>query len=353
MFFNDFFVGLTANGSNAALVALIAIVPVAAADGPVPVTHRQLQAVHADGTSSFDDAGPPHVVLEGILLNNPERWLDPTPDSTPGPWQMGGEWEIFVQGEGADHAATACWIGQNYGNGPGDENYTNEQFLAEICRLNRDPATGYVFRAGDRIRVTGTYLFYAGKLNINENHEVDPAYDFSVELVKAAVGLPQPEEIRISDLKDATDADIFDADRLTGGEYYQARLVRIEDVNIIDPENWGPENTITVMDPGGLTFPVRLGLGEGIARHECPAGQIDVIGILDQKAPGYPPDSTMGYRLLVPDHDGSELVLGSYGNRRGNLPGDTNGDCLVDFRDLAELAENWLRVRAGLSGCGQ
>ena len=49
-------------------------------------------------------------------------------------------------------------MGQNYGNGPGKKNYTNEEWLAEICRLNRDPATGYVFRAGDRVRVTGTYL---------------------------------------------------------------------------------------------------------------------------------------------------------------------------------------------------
>jgi len=337
----------------ATLITAALAAPAAAAE-PVPVTHRQFQAVHQDGTSSFfDDTGLLEVVLEGILLNNPEKWLDPTPDPTPGDWQMGGEWEIFVQGEDDDHAGTACWMGQNYGNGPGDANYPNEQFLAEICRLNHDPGTGHVFKAGDRIRVTGTYLFYAGKLNINENHEISPSYDFNVELVKAAVGLPQPEPISISELKDSTDTDIFDPDRLTGGEYYQGRLVRIEDVNVVDPGNWGCENTITIMDSSGLTFPVRLGLGEGIKRYDCPAGQIDVIGILDQAAPGYPPVPTMGYRLLVLDHDGGELVLGGYGNSRGNLPGDINGDYLVDFRDMAALAENWLSGRAGLSGCGQ
>ena len=334
------------------LMLLLVISSAAFAEDAVKVTHQQFQAVHADGSSSFDDDGPWQVVLEGILLNNPEEWLDPTPDPAPGPWQMGGEWEIFIQGEGDDHAGTFCWMGQNYGNGPGEENYTNEEWLAEICRLNRDPNTGYIFRAGDRIRVTGTYLFYAGKLNINENHDVKPEFDFKVELVKAAVGLPHPEEIRIHNLKYANGEEIFDPNRLTGGEYYQVRLVRIVDVNVVDSENWGPGETITVSDANGLTIPVLLCIGDGFSRYPCPTGQIDVIGIMDQKAPGWPPDFTKGYRLLVPDYDGNGLVLTDHGHRRGNLPGDINNDFRVDLRDFAEFAENWLDSRAGLWGCG-
>ncbi len=321
------------------------------AEDPSPVTHWDFQAVHADGSSSFDDSGPFQVVLEGILLNNPEEWLDPTPDPTVAEWFMGGEWEIFVQGEGDDHAGTACWMGQNYKNGPGDHSYTNEEWLSEICRLNRDPDTGYVFRAGDRIRITGTYLFYAGKLNINENHEIDDFYDFKVELVKPAVGLPQPEEIQISDLKNPDNTEIFDPTRMTGGEYYQARLVRIEDVNVIDPEHWGPDSTITIQDSNGLTFPVELCIGAGISKYSCPTGQIDVIGIMDQKAPGYPPNPTKGYRLLVLNYDGNGLVLGDTHNARGNLPGDINKDYIVNLGDFAELAANWLENRAGLYGC--
>ncbi|MBC8218581.1 MAG: hypothetical protein H8E73_08955, partial [Planctomycetes bacterium] len=258
------------------------------------------------------------------------------------PWYMGGQWEIMVCGEGDDHAGTFCWMGQNYGNGPGDRNYTNEEWLAEICSLNRDPNTGYVFRAGDRIRVTGTYLFYNGKLNINENHQTDDLFDFEVELVKPAVGLPQPEPVRLSDLKDESDIDIFDPSRLTGGEYYQARLVRIEDVNVVDPENWGPGKTITIRDPTGRTLPVFLAFGAGLSRHPCPPGQVDAIGIFDQKA------LKTGYRLLVLNYDGNGLVLGDTGNPRGNLAGDIDNDYTVDFRDLAALAENWLNRRAGL-----
>jgi len=327
---------------------------VASADDPTPVTHWDFQTVNADGISSFDYT-PYQVVLEGILLNNPEMWLDPTPDPTVASWFMGGQWEIFVQGEDNDHAGTACWMGQNYYNGPGDESYTNEEWLAEICRLNRDPNTGYIFRAGDRIRVTGTYLFYAGKLNINENHDITPMFDFTVELIKPAVGPPQPEEIHISDLKNHDDTEIFDPNRLTGGEYYQARLVRIEDVNVVAPENWGSGNTITIQDSNGLTFPVLLTLGSGLSRYDCPTGQIDVIGIMDQKSTGISPnlDHTKGYRLLVLNYDGNGLVLGDTGHPRGNLPGDINNDYIVDFKDFAEFAENWLQNRAGLYGFGR
>ena len=73
---------------------------------------------------------------------------------------------------------------------------------------------------------------------------------------------------------------------------------------------------------------------------------------MDQKAPGYPPDPTKGYRLLVPNYDGNGLVLTDHGYKRGNLPGDVNNDFVVDFRDFAELADRWLESRAGLADAG-
>ncbi len=333
------------------ITAVLACLSVpASADDPVAVTHREFQAVHADGTSSFDDSGPWQVTLEGILLNNPEEWLDPTPDPTVESWFMGGQWQIVVQGEGEDHAGTVCWMGQNYKNGPGAASYTNEEWLAEIWRLNHDPATGYLFRAGDRVRLTGTYLFYGGKLNINENHQTLPAFDFNLELVKAGVGLPQPEEITLADLKYADNTEIFDPNRLTGGEYYQGRRVRIENVSVVNPQDWGPNRTLTITDGSGRTFPVLLGIGNGIKHYACPTGTIDVIGIMDQAAPGYPPDPCKGYRLVVLNYDGNGLVLGETGSRRGNLEGDVNSDHVVNIQDLAVLAENWLAWRAGLYG---
>lgn len=309
------------------------------------VTHWQLQAVGEDGVGTY--SATDKVIITGIVLNNPEEILNPTPSSV----GMGGQWQIYIQGEANDHAGTAVYMGQNYSIAGGSGNYTDEELLSELCRVNHDPNTGYTFAAGDRVRITGWYKFYRGKLNVNEKHQVEPEFDLDIELVTPVVGLPQPETITLDLVKDSTDQYIFDETRLTGCEYYQARLVRVDDVNIIDPENWVPSGTVTISDNTGRTFPVKLGIGDGITRYPCPTGQIDVIAIFDQECSSSP--YTGGYRLWVPDYDGNGLVLTDRGHERGNLPGDINTDYTVDFYDFAELAGNWLLQRAGLSGCSE
>jgi hypothetical protein len=333
------------------LAAMMALSLVAAVKADEPtvaeVTNWDLQAVNADGVGTY--VATDKVIITGIILNNPEEILNPTPATG----YMGGEWQIYIQGEGDDHAGTAVYLGQYYAKVGGQSgNYTDEQLLCELCRINHDPNTGYTFAAGDRVRVTGWYKFYKGKININEEHETDPNFDFEVELLEPAVGLPAPEVITLDIVKDANDQYIFDQTRLTGCEYYQARLVRVNDVNIVDPCDWAPDASITISDGTGRTFPVKLGIGDGFTRCTCPAGQIDIIAIFDQESAG----TTVckdGYRLWVPDYDGNGLVLTDRGHNRGNLPGDINADYRVDFKDLAELAANWLEERAGLGDCGQ
>lgn len=331
----------------AAMLALILAASVRSNGQTVAeVTHWQLQAVDEYGVGTYDATDK--VIITGIILNNPEEMLNPTP----GTGDMGGQWQIYIQGEGDDHAGTAVWYGQYYAKVGGSGNYTDEELLDEMCRINRDPNTGYIFAAGDRVKITGWYKFYKGKINVNEKHQVEPMFDFEVDLIEPAAGLPQPELIALDMVKDVSDQYIFDQTRLTGCEYYQARLVRVNDVNIIDPENWEPDGTVTITDANGLTFPVKLGIGDGFTRYDCPIGQIDVIAILDQESSGYM-DCRDGYRLWVTDYDGNGLVLTDRGHERGNLPGDINTDYQVDFYDLAELAGNWLQQRAGLSGCGE
>jgi hypothetical protein len=335
------------------IMALAAIMTLAfgvAAKGDDPtvaeVTHWDLQAVNFNGVGTY--SATDKVIITGIVLNNPEEILDPAP----GPTDIGGQWQIYIQGENDDHAGTAVYMGQNYDFVGGTGSYSDEQMLSELCLVNHDPNTGYTFAAGDRIRITGWYKFYKGKLNVNEKHQTDPFYDLAVELVAPAVGLPQPETISLDLVKDGSDQYIFDQTRLTGCEYYQARLVRVDDVNIIDPENWIPDGTVIIRDKNGLTFPVKLGIGAGFTRYPCPTGQISVIAIFDQEASGYTICKD-GYRLWVPNYDGNGLVLTDRGHNRGNLPGDINTDYIVDFYDFAELADNWLRTRAGLYGCGE
>jgi len=305
------------------------------------VTHSDFQAVNENGAGTY--TATDKVIVTGIVLNTPEQTLDPTPGSV----EMGGEWQMYIQGEGSDHAGTAVWLGQNYSNVSSSDDYTDQELVDEMYRINTDPNTAYVFNIGDRVKVTGWYKFYKGKTNINEKHEKDSFFDFQIELIKPAVGLPQPEAITINQVKDRSNDFIFDPDRLTGCEYYQSRMVRIENVYVMDPNHWEPNGTVTISDDSGLTFPVLLGIGEGFKRYDCPEGRIDVIGIMDQESSGYTVCKD-GYRLWVTNYDGNGLVLTDRGYKRGNLPGDINTDFIVDILDFAELAENWLRYTPGL-----
>ena len=324
---------------------------------PQPVTHQQFQAVNADGSSAFGGANPPEtVVLEGVILNCPEDLLDPTPTE---PTSMGGQWQIFIQGTDSDHAGTAVWIGQNYGFLqwiPPEGSYTSGEWLDELVRINHDPNSGYLFHPGDLVQVTGQYVFYNGKNNINEHHDKNPASDFTIKLIEPALGLPQPDLVALDpndplldSLKDENDDFIFDSSRQTGCEYYQARLVRINDVSFVNPELWAPGANMQITDSNGKTFPVLLGRGHGIMAGSNNLRPIfDIIGVLDQES-GYP--HTAGYRLWVPDYDANSLVLTSRNRRRGNLPGDINYDGQVNLFDLAKMASQWLDCVPGIGDC--
>ena len=314
-------------------------------------THWNFQAVNSDGSSAY--SGPGVVTLEGIILNSPEEMLDPTPGA---PAFMGGQWQMFIQGEEDDHAGTALWMGQNYGKLPGfahpDDSYTDKEWIAEICRLNHDPGSGYLFTLGDRVRVTGYWLFFKGKNNINETHDKSPEYDFTVELLEPGVGLPQPELVTLDELKDGSDKFIFDQTRLTGCEYYQGRLVRINNVQWdSDPNTWDADATLEITD-GTKTFPVKLGIGSGIyPGSNNLTDTFDVVGIMDQENSSMSGPFKNGYRIWVTNYDGNGLVLRDRGYRRGNLPGDNNGDGRVDLQDFALITADWLLTAPGIGDC--
>ena len=51
--------------------------------------------------------------------------------------------------------------------------YNDVKFNQQLCDMNYDPNTGYRFNVGDKVKVTGYYKSYGGKLNINEKHQVN------------------------------------------------------------------------------------------------------------------------------------------------------------------------------------
>jgi len=311
-----------------------------AADPCTPATHEQFQAVDQDGVGTYNTAGK--VVLEGIVLNKPGNMLDPTPNYQPEPVDMGGQWQMFIEGEGDDHAGTALWMGQNYELlawiDPGGS-YDDANWISEMSRLNSAQ-----FGPGDRVRVTGYYLFYKGKTNVNERHSNNDANDFTIELLERGAGLPRPEVVTLDELKDVNDDFIFDPAREYGCEYYQGRLVRVNGVSFYgNVNNWGPDADMTITD-GVKTFPLKLGLGRGIYPGSNNLNDtFDVIGIFDQEGPGWPPDCKAGYRIWVMDYDGNGSVLASREHRRASRPGDTNLDGKVDLYDFARLAQDWMK----------
>ena len=71
--------------------------------------------------------------------------------------------------------------------------------MAETNRVSHDPVTGYAFRKGDLVTVTANgSLFYGGMQNINEEHSIDSAMDFTISLVASNYGLPTPEVISLA-----------------------------------------------------------------------------------------------------------------------------------------------------------
>ena len=313
-------------------LALIPALLSSAAQAGTAETHANLQAVTSTGASAWNGSFP--FTLRGVLLCNPDEMLDTTPnylawDTGANLYHMGGEWQITFQAvDPGDRGGTSCWIGQNYGNQPwihdSDLSYTNEAWVAEILRLSFDPATLHSFRAGDLVEITARQaLFYGGKRNINEGHDIDPAYNFDLRLVRANYGLPAPEVISVANVMEprgnpndwTTWLAIFDPTRATGGEHYQGMRVRLNNLTLVTTNGWNPTNTwgnrlCTVTDGAGRFFSLRH---PRYSLSSTPTNQFDAIGIFHQES-GSGSQGTNGYELFVqevlPHNPAPEVAIG-------------------------------------------
>jgi hypothetical protein len=281
------------------------------------VDHRVYQAANADGSSAYSGGFPIRMI--GVVLNNTEDWLDPTPAYDPGVhlWQLGGEAEFFVQATDLDgtpwdtdpvaafddFGGTSCWMGQNYGNHIMRQDpsfsYTDAEWTAELGRLNLFGGDGVTdpLRAGDLVEIRARAgMAYKGKMNVNELHTNDPAMDFEIVLLQDGYGLPTPAPILLSDLKTAGDAFIFDPSRQTGGERYQGERVELMNVHVASPQTWTAESLVSITD-GVRTLTLRLGANGsfdgtelfGVGEH------FNVVGIMSQSDSG----GQGGYQLLA------------------------------------------------------
>jgi len=274
-----------------------------------------LEAVDAYGASTWNGSFP--VTLVGVLLTDPNEMLDSTPDFLPwnsgaNAFNLGGQWQVFVQAlGGSDRGGVECWMAQNYGNLPwephdGSDSYNNADWTANVNRVSHDPATGYAFHKSDLVMITANgSLFYGGMQNVNEEHNTDPAYDFTISLVSSNFGLPAPQVISLSsvistNLSATGHYDIFDPTRATGGEHYQGMRVRINGLTLVSSSGW-----ITNSDWSSRYCPATDGEGRQLPLIHplydlgaAPTGQFDATGVFIQES-GSGTDGTFGYELFV------------------------------------------------------
>jgi len=285
-------------------------------------THAELQAVNEDGSPAYTGGFPARVI--GVVLNNSEDWLDPTPNYDAGVtlWYMGGQAEIFIQAldkstlptlgieyyNADDFGGTAAWMGQNYGNHMMHQDpmfsYSDAAWTAELGRLNLfggDEVTDPI-RAGDLVEIQARAgLHYQGKMNINEQHSTDPAKDFEIVRLASGFGLPDAAVLTLGLLKDEDNHFLFDPQRQSGGEHYQSTRVVLKDVHLVSAD-WTAMGYLTVADGDGRDLQVRLGYGNGTdwsgfgAYWEAAIGDgvFDIVGILNQTG-----GTTGGYYLVA------------------------------------------------------
>ena len=295
-------------------LAALALTALLAASSTRAETFQNLEAVDTNGFSTW--AGSYSLAVTGVILNDPGEMLDSTPNFIPwnsgaGIYQLGGQWQIFVQAVlPGDRGGVECWMGQNYGNLPWLHNsafsYDNATWSTEVARVSHDPATDRAFRKGDLVTVIANgSLFYGGMQNINEEHSIDPALDFTVSLVSSNYGLPAPEALSLAsvistNLSPTGHYDIFDPTRATGGEHWQGMRVRINGLTLVTTNGWNTKSDwsaryCTAADGEGRQFPLVHPLYD---LGPAPTNRFDATGIFLQES-GSGTDGTFGYELFI------------------------------------------------------
>lgn len=333
-----------------------------------------------NGKGTYPDTGTFPIKMKGILLNSPADMLNSTANFNTIPFNLGGQWQVFVQSTlTGDRGGVAVFAAQNYGNvppaltidpppGPGQppmfipeptQSFSDDEWNSLVARLNVDQTTGHVFQPGDLVEIRAkTGQFFGGKTNVNSAHSTDASLAFEIVLLEAAAGLPDPKLLTLSSIWDnAKNQVLFDPNRLAGGELYQGEIVHLLNVHLAPGATWGNNKLATVQDDFGHSFSLHLGLNPEFISQGKPNGKFDVVGIFNQEAPSGGP-YTGNYELwamdptqicLVGDANGDHQVNGGdyvawadHFNQGGSYAeGDFNRDGVVNGADYILWADNY------------
>jgi len=258
----------------------------------------------------------------GIILNNPSDMLDSTPNYNTIPWNLGGQWQIFIQaysdptvgGSSTDFGGCEVWMGQCYGNlgfidDPRDI-YTNSAWTAELAQLNTPTliSTGkpVPLQAGDIVAIRSYGLGYEGMVNINQQHNINSP--ITITALETGVPLPAPTVTTLGQLMNSAGNSYFDPTRQTGAEHLQGTLVQLDGVRLLSG-TWAPNNTVVLTD--GSLRQMILNLGNNPNLTTAPTGAFNVTGILDQESTDG--SNQDGYTLWLTDSASVSAVPNSGG----------------------------------------
>ncbi|MCD4728644.1 MAG: PEP-CTERM sorting domain-containing protein [Pirellulales bacterium] len=312
--------------SSTVLVCSFLLALPAMADAYTPTLHSEYQAVTGDdpkGDPAWPLSGSPYPIqLLGVVINNPEDMSDYgvySSDMDDPTW-----WQTYIQALPAgvyggqtvapnDYGGTALYMRVRHPWIESASFYSDSGWAAEMERLNypTDVGTGEPvttpLKYGDVIMVQAKApgLFFRGKYNINEQHNVDTSKDFYITILQrdTTPTVASPDDFTLADLKDASDNFIFNEDRLAGCEHYQASLVSLDSLLLVDAANWALDGTVMVKQTvEGIerTFPMKLGLDDDLASIDAELLEttpFSVTAILDQE--DYDAPYTGGYRLWL------------------------------------------------------
>lgn len=227
----------------------------------------ELEAVGADGTGTHPKVEAPptegnKVTVEGISLASTGELDQP---NASGFFQW---YSIWLQDPGTSGGLQA-WAGSPW-------------YGATWRPLGRYPDVS----AGDWIRIEGWLANYHGKVFINDRHSSATSWRATV---LGHVGMPSATVI-----PNIAGCNSFDQTRATGGEKYQTRWCRLDDVEVVSG-TWAPGERLVITDDSGATVTLLLS-SEGDFTA-APPGRFSVTGVFDQEDEASPYHND--YRLWV------------------------------------------------------
>lgn len=244
------------------------------------------EAVDADGygthplvgANPYDGNGDPTqnmVTIEGLVIAGTGDFTNRNTPLPPNGFPM---YSIWVQDDNAEKGGIQCWAGPwPFGSQPAWWNYPD-------------------ISAGSRVQVTGWLADYNGKVFINDRHDS--------ELMWTATVLGNPGMPAAEVIPSIGNANYFDQTRADGGERWQTRWVKFEDVRIVGgAENWGADGEVIISDTDGDdNLVMKLSVMGDFDGYSAPTGTFDVVGVFDQEDDDGDPYYHDGYRLWVKNY---------------------------------------------------